>query len=110
VVGANARGLSFLVGGRGDSRGAMEVLEVVRVRGLWTRASEDVAGRGVMLRQMRDAEVVVAGREVRKVVKKVPWSPRRHSKLLRTLTSTTDASPRPTLFAHRGGSARVPLA
>jgi hypothetical protein len=43
----------------------MEVLEVVRVRGLWTRASEDVAERGVMGRQMCDAEVVVADRERR---------------------------------------------
>ena len=43
----------------------MQVLEAVRVRGSWTRASEDVAGRGVMARQKRDAEVVVAGREGR---------------------------------------------
>jgi hypothetical protein len=44
----------------------MQVLEAVRVSGSWTRASEDVAGRGVMGRQRRDAEVVVAGREVRR--------------------------------------------
>jgi hypothetical protein len=43
----------------------MELLEVERVRGLCTRASENVAERSVMGRQMRDAEVVVADRERR---------------------------------------------
>ena len=69
----------------------------------------DVAGRGVMGRQMRDAEVVVAtGREGGEESALVPATALKL--LVRTLTSTTDGLPRPTLFAHRGGSARVPLA
>ena len=35
---ANARRLTFRVGGRGDNVGAMVLAELVRVRGLWTRA------------------------------------------------------------------------
>lgn len=38
VAGANARDLSFPDRGRVDGPGAMEVLAVARVRGLWTRA------------------------------------------------------------------------